>query len=178
MNASAYGLAAAILLALSPISSASAGEVAIIRPAGFPHADHMRRGPEFGREDHRFFHDRDRDDRFADRLHDDRFRDDRFRDHRFHHDRRDFGDGWGGFDGGLSYESPVADAAPAQFFAGPSLGITITISPPAAAGVKQARMDPRPPGPRIITIGAASPATNLEKLPIVIYGRQPSGEAD
>ena len=54
MNASAYGLAAAILLTLSPLSSAGAGEVAIIRGGGFPHADHFRWGPEFGREDHRF----------------------------------------------------------------------------------------------------------------------------
>jgi hypothetical protein len=172
MNASAYGLAIAVLLTLSPVASA---EVAIIRPGGFAHADHFRRGPEFGREDHRFF--RDRDERFADR--DDRFRE-RFgdRDERFRHDRRNSDLGWGGFDGGAYYGSPVADAAPAQFFAGPSLGITITIAPPAAPGSREARMYARPSGPRIITIGAASPASSLEKLPIVIYGRQVPGETD
>jgi hypothetical protein len=172
MNASAYGLAAAILLTLSPLACASAGEVAIIRPGGFPHVDHFRRGPEFGREDHRFF--RNRDDRFADR-----FRDDRFRE-RFHHGRRDSDLGWGGFDGGAYYdESPVADAAPAQFFAGPSLDIRINIAPPAtAAAAKEARILARPVGPRIITVGASHEATSLEKLPIVIYGRQPPGDAD
>jgi hypothetical protein len=128
------------------------------------------RGPEFVRADHRFF--RDRDDRFGDRG-------DRFRGDRFRRERRDLGADWGGDYGGASYDSPVADAAPAQFFAGPSLDITINVAPPAPAGAAQAaRIYARPVGPRIITIGASSQATNLEKLPIVIYGRQPAGETD
>ena len=115
-----------------------------------------------------------RDDRFADRLRDDRFRE------RIHHGRRDSDLGWGGFDGGAYYdESPVAEAAPVQFFAGPSLDIRINIAPPASASAaKEARYYARPAGPRIITIGASSEASNLEKLPIVIYGRPPVGETD
>jgi hypothetical protein len=177
MNASWCGLAAAILLTLSSAQSATAGGVAIVRPGGWAHADHMRRGPEFVRDDHRFF--RDRDDRFGDRN--DRFRGDRFvdRDDRFRHERRDFGGGWGGYYGGPNYESPVAEAAPAEILAGPSLDITINISPPApASGTQSARAYARPIGPRVITIGASTQATNLEKLPIIIYGRQPVGEND
>ncbi len=172
MNASSCGLAAAILLTLTPIYSAGAGEVMIVRPGGFAHADHMRRAPEFAREGHRSF--ADRDDRFGN----DRFRDDRFRDDRFRRERRDFGGNWGGYYGGPSYEAPVAEAPPAQFFSGPSVNITITVAPPSPSGQAAARAYARPFGPRIITIGASSKATDLAKLPIIVYGRPPAGETD
>jgi hypothetical protein len=164
MNASLCGLAAAILLTLTPIHSVSAGGVMIVRPSGSAHADHMRRAPEFAREDHRFF--RDRDNRFSDR------------DDRFRRERRDFGGNWGSYYGGPNYEAPVAEAAPAQFFSGPSINITLTVAPPSSAAQAAARAYARPFGPRIITIGASSKATDVAKLPIIVYGRPPVGETD
>lgn len=159
MNASSFGLAATVLLPLLLIHSACAGEVTIVRPHGWAHADSASRGPEFARDERGFSREADA---------------------RFHRGRRhsdgDGGGDWGGYYG--NDESPVAEAAPPQFFASPSFNITITLAPPAAPGQAAAPAHAAASGPRIITIGAADTSSKYATMPIVVYGRPSLGQPD
>jgi hypothetical protein len=158
MKASSIGLAAAFLLAASPVSSSSCSAAAVFRQPRLSHADFGMRRAEFGRED----------------------RHGRRTGARFRHQRgRFFGDWGAGFAGGFDYAPLEADTAPdapsPEAFAAPATNITIMLAPPSR--VSQAGATYAPPGPRIITLGAPRHISRFAKMPLVVYGRAPVGVA-
>jgi hypothetical protein len=94
----------------------------------------------------------------------------------FRHDRRrsallfPFGSSFAIGPDAVDDGAPAADVIPA--LAAPGVNVSITFAAPAYAPYPQAGAFVG--GPKIITIGAARHSAHFAKMPIVIYGGQPS----